>query len=377
MDRLLKLLFCLIILFNLGSVISKNKEKYFTSDYSKRYQSLEYIYNNSQYVSKNPIGWVPDEVINAYAGGAYVKGVSPILIAPDTPPLGRYLIGISTILFNNENIIIPICGLISLVFMYLLGLQILRNKTLALLAVALLSFEPIFLNQFAFVPLLDIMQLAFLLPAFYFFNKGVSKDGRKQFLYFVLASIFLGAFVSTKFFITGITVVAAWYLTLVLRKNKKAIILLTASLPFSLLILLLSYIKAFADDPNLKRFLGIQKWVFLYHKSQLILPFSIWPLILLNKWYVWYGDKPILSDFQWRITWPVIFIGSLITIFLYFTKKISKKPEFEVLAIWTICYLLFFSFGQITSRYLIIYLPILYLITIFGLENFLLKRKHG
>lgn len=371
----LKILFLAIIFLNLTSVVWKNNDKYFIFDYWKRYPSLEYIYKNSQYVTKAPIGWVPDEFVNAYAGGAVIKGLSPILVIADQPPLGKYLIGLSALIFNNENIIILSSGIISLIFLFLIGRQIYFHKILAFLPVVALSFEPLFRNQFQFVPLLDIVQLMFFLPCLYFFNKGLAEKNKKQFFYFCLSSIFLGCFISTKFFITGLTVMIAFYLVLISQRKWKAIIPLITSNIFVLLVLMLSYLKVFLDGEGMKRFFGIQKWIFLYHKSQLILPLTIWPLILFNQWHVWWGDKPILSDPQWQITWPIVFLLSLLTIVLYFLGKMPKKAEFEVFAFWTICYLLFFSFGQITSRYLIIYLPILYLITLFGLENFLLRRK--
>jgi|GEM_PF-987333 len=374
--NIINLLLLFTIIVNIGFMIWQNKDKYINFDYQKRYINLETIYKNSQYVNKNAKDWIPDEIVNSYAGGAYIKGINPILIAPDTPPLGRYLIGASSFLFNNENIIILFCGLLILTFMYLLGVQVLDNKTLSLLAVLLISLEPIFKNQFVYVPLLDIIQLSFLLPSFYFFNKGLRKEGKIQLFLFFLASVFLGFFISTKFFITGITIIFSWYIVLLLNKLKKGLINLTFVLPIAFLILLLSYIRVFSFGYDLKKFLGIQKWVFLYHKSQLILPFSVWPLILFNRWYVWYGDKPIISDFQWRISWPIIFIFSLITIILVLLKKIPRKIEMETLGIWVILYVLFFSFGQITSRYLVIYIPILYIISLYGIKS-LYKMIYG
>lgn len=371
---LIKLVLLLVVIFNIGATIWQNKNKYSTFDYWQRYPDLKYVYENSQYVSKQPIGWIPDEVVLSYAGGAVIKGISPILVLADTPPLGKYLIGLSALVLKNENIIILILGLVSLGFLYLIGQQIYSNKIFALLPLVFLSLEPLFKNQFVYVPLLDIIQLAFLLPSFYFFNQGLRGRGKGQFLNFSLASIFLGAFISTKFFITGLTIISSWYLVILINRHKKAIMSLTLTLTFALFVLMTSYLKVFLDGEGLRRFFGIQKWIFLYHKSQLILPFSIWPLILFNKWYVWFGDRPVISDSQWRITWPVVFVASLVTIIFYFLRKIPKKREFEVLGIWVILYILFFSFGQITARYLVIYIPILYLVAFFGLEKLFIKK---
>lgn len=357
-----------IIIFNVGSVVISQQSKYTSQDYWNRFPGLKQIYLDSQYTNKNPKGWIPDEYVNAYAGGAYMKGVSPILIGADTPPTGRYLIGLSILLFKNEHIIILISACVSLIFLFLLGRQIFFYSVTPYLPIALLSFEPIFKNQLIYTPLLDIIQLMFLSMSFYFFNKALSS--KRNFLLFTITSILWGLFIGTKFFATGITIIAAYYAVLLIHRDKKRIINFTLSIPIGIITYLLSYVQVFFGlGYNLKQFIGIQKWVFLYHKSQLILPFTIWPLILFNKWYVWYGSKPVISDSQWFFTWPILLISSLVTSALYFLKKIKKKKEVEVLIIWVIFYILFFSIGQITTRYLIIYIPILYLITFYLLEN--------
>lgn len=356
------------IIFNIGNIILSQQAKYVASDYWERFPALKQTYLDSQYANKKPKEWIPDEYVNAYAGGAYIKGVSPILVAPDTPPAGRYLIGLSALLFNNEHTIILITAVVSLLFLYLIGKQIFSYSLTPLFPLAFLSFEPIFKNQLIFTPLLDIIQLMFLVISFYFFNKAVS--AKKYFLFFLISSIMWGLFIGTKFFATGITIIAAYYAVLLLHKDKKRIISFSLSIPFGILTYLMSYIQVFFGlGYNIKQFIGIQKWILIYHKSQLILPFTIWPLILFNKWYVWYGNKPVISDSQWFFTWPVILSSSVVTSVLYFFNKLKKRKEVEVLIIWIIFYILFFSIGQVTTRYLVIYIPILYLIMFYLLEN--------
>ena len=161
------------------------------------------------------------------------------------------------------------------------------------------------------------------------------------------------------------------------NKDKENLIKLFITFPVSLFILLLSYARVFAFGYTFSKFLGIQKWVFLYHKSFLILPFSVWPLILFNKWYVWYGNKPVISDAQWFITWPVLTVLSIVTIVLYILRKIPKKKELEVLMSWVLCYMLFLSLGESYSRYFVILIPILYIICVYGLYNVGIKLfKH-
>lgn len=364
-NLLLSILFVLVISFNVTSTVFSLKGKYFSTDYWQRFPALEKTYLSSQYVNKHPAGWIPDEAIQAYAGGAFIRGINPVYVLPDTPPLGKYLIGLSTLFFNNEVAVILLSAILSLFLLYILGLQIFNSRLLALIPPFLLSFEPIFKNQLVYAPLLDIIQLVFLLAAFIAFNKALSS--KKSLLFLLLANIFVGCFISTKFFITGVPIEAAFYLTLLLKKDKKRLLELTLTAPIAVLILLLSYVRVFAFGYTFNKFLGIQKWVFLYHRSQLIFPLSIWPLMLLNKWYVWYGNKPVISDPQWLITWPFVTLMTIATALLGIFKRIKIDENARVIIAWSIFYFALFSFGEITSRYFVILIPVLYVIAVFGI----------
>lgn len=369
---LVRFLLILTIIVNVGNVIFQHKDRY-TYNYWKNFPALQKTFLNSQYVNKHATGFIPDEIAFSYAGGMLIKGTNPVLVVPDAPPLGKYLIGLSTIIFNNDAILVALSGILSLFALYFLGVQILKSKTLGLISPFLLSFEPIFKNQFIYTPLLDLFQMLFLIIGFYFFNKGL--NSKKYLFIFVLASLFLGLFIATKFFITGLIIIAANYIVLFLNKEKDRIIKYTLTLPLAIFILLFSYIRVFAFGYDFHRFLGIQKWVFLYHQSFLILPFSIWPLLLLNKWYVWFGNKPVISDPQWLITWPILTIVSIATIILYLFKKIDHNNNIEVLMAWVIFYLAFFSMGEISSRYFVILIPVLYIISLYGIVSIYQRYK--
>lgn len=343
----------------------ENKEKYLSTDFWARYPQLKTTYYSSQYADPNHTEWISDDVANSFAGGALITGTNPVLVLSDTPPLGKYLIGLSALLFDNENIVVLAAGIGSLIMLYMIGMQIFQSRILALLPPLLVSFESLFRAQFRVVPLYDLFQLFFLLTSFYFFNIAILGK-RRIYGYFALASMVLGCFIATKFFATGITIVLAWY-TIVLRTDKKRILPLTIALPLAIAVLFLSYARIFAFGYDVRSLFGIQKYVFLYHKSQLILPFTIWPLLFLNRWYVWWGSEPFISDIHWSITWPMITTIALGTAVLYVLRKIPTSRPLEVILLWSLFYLLFSSAGQINSRYLIILLPSLYVVSLYGI----------
>ena len=363
-NKILFFIVLAIIILNLGSTVWGQKEKYTSNNYWQKFPQLEKKFLDSQYVNKNP-NWIRDEVAFSYAGGMLITGTNPVLVVPDAPPLGKYMIGLSAVIFNNDSIIVLVSAVLSLILLYFLSFQIFSNRMLSIIPPLFLSFEPIFKNQLIYTPLMDMFQLFFLLCTFYFFNKGLSD--KKNILFFALANLFLGFSMANKFFITGFVVIAAFYSVLFFSRDKKKLINLTISIPLPFIILLLTYIRVFAFDYTINKFLGIQKWVFLYHKSFLILPFSVWPLLLFNKWYVWFGNEPVISDSQWTIAWPIIAIISFVTIALYLFQKIPRNKNIEILMAWSALYLIFLSFGQISSRYFVILIPILYIISLYGL----------
>lgn len=368
------------IVWNAGSVIYQQRDKYLARDYWENYKTLEQKYLDSQYINKKAVNWLRDEVVFSYAGGALIKGTNPVLVIPDAPPFGKYLIGLSILFFNNDSIFTALFGILSLVLLYILSNMILKNRIISLMPVFLYSSETMFKNQFIFTPLMDLFQLVFILAFFILLIRG-DLSSKKTIYYFLAANLFLGFFISTKFFASGLTIVVSASLWFLLHKDLKKLGKYLVTLPVAVLVLLASYSRVFAFGYDLDRFLGIQKWVFLYHQSKVILPFSIWPLLMMNQWHVWFGEKAVITDSQWSVTWPIITILSFLTIILYLTKYLKRQKEVEILMIWSVCYLLFFSVGHIFSRYFIILLPAMYIISIWGLiafgEKLFVKKVSG
>ena len=366
--KIIQVILLLIIIYNFSLVVWQNKDKYLSKNYWQQYPNLKQIYYGSIY--KNKYGtWVHDEILYSYIGGALIKGANPILLNPEVPPLGTYLIGASILIFSNQNVVIAISGAFALFLMYLIGKQIYSSNFIALLPPFFLSFEPIFRNQLVYTPLLDIMQLTFLLSIFYFFNKSISADNYGK--YYLVTIVLLGFFISTKFFGTGIAVVGALIIALLLNFNEKRFMFFLGMIPLSIVILYSTYFRVLIDGYPFHKFLGIQKWIYLYNTGHLTQPFTLWPLLFLNQWHVWFGDKPIITDPQWLITWPIFTTLSLLTIFLYFFIFRTKKKEAEILFLWIVMYLILMSFVQISARYFVILIPILYLVGVYGLLEFI------
>ncbi len=369
---LISFLFIIVIFFNVFSVVFEQKEKYFSSNYQVNYSSLQKTYYASIYKDKHGT-WLPDEILYSYIGGALVKGKSPILLNPEVPPLGTYIIGLSTVVFDNPHVVIVFFALLSLYLMYLVGKQIYPSRLLALIPPLLFSFEPMFKNQLIYTPLLDIIQLTFLLAVFYFLNKALQTKSKFLF-YVVLVNVFLGFFISTKFFGTGMTVVFAILATFFIHREWKRLSIALLTMPISVIILYATYFKVLLDGYPLNRFFGIQKWIFLYNSGHLRKPLSIWPLLFLNKWYISSGKFSVSSDPQWLILWPIITSISLLTVLASVLKRLCRR-EVEPMLIWIIAYLLLMSFVDANARYFVIFMPILYMTALYGIIELVQSKK--
>lgn len=365
-----KLIFSIIfvsLLFRL-LFIAWPLENWLLSGYD--YLSFEKAYLGSQYVTKDSPGIIPDDTVYDYAAGFYLRGGSPILVNPEQPPLGKYFLSLSLLLFNNTKTAIYLFFFFTLFGLFLLSKEIFKNNTLSLLVVLMASFDKNLLNQLKVSPMLDIIQISFIAFSFYFFLKWIENNQPKNLL---LASLSLGCTVAVKFFITAAVVFFSWLVFLILKRKKKQIIpLIFWSGLLTYLILVLSYFRVLMQEPNPLKVLSIQKWIYWYHQNKLTSIGTIWPLIYFNRWQTWWGDYSIIQDPQWWLGLPILFTLSFLTALLYaiFSKRKNPDAKMEIILIWFVSYCLFISLAQASLRYVIPILPFIYLISIRGLTMF-------
>lgn len=377
-----KLLCCLVLIVLFAQplfVLFQVKDTFFSKGYSKIYPLLRSSYYSSQYVQKKNPKIIPDDTFEAFAGGFFLRGGNPILITHDQPPLGRYLIALSIILFDNAKTITIITLVFSGIGIFLISRMVLKNFLLSLIPIAILINEPLFLSKLNYAPLLEPIQLPFIIFSLYFFIKGlVAKNYLK---WFIWTSIMLGFVISTRFFILGGAMLVSMLITLLYSEKRinKKIIMFTICLPISLIILITSYFVTLAPDYNFFKVFGIQKYILYYQKSKFVLLFSFWDLLLFNRWHTWWGSWGISSDPQWIILWPI----SAILTFLYGLANLFRKMSFSIVEIailsWVIIYCAMLSSGYTSTRYFLPLLPFLYILSLSFLVKLyrLIVRKKG
>ena len=367
MSKIALFILLFFILIRPVSLVFQNSQLFFSRNYEKTYPSLKKLYYSSQYVSKKPV-IITDEALEAFAGGAFLKGLNPILIVHDQPPLGRYLIALSILFFDNPNVITLICAVLSTIGIFLITRAVFKNNFLSLIPLGLFMNEPLFLNKITTTPLLEPIQLPFIIFSIYFFIKGVSEKNYKKWL--ILTSIMLGFVMSTRFFILGAFLFASLVCFFVFSKNlKERFFYFILTSPLSILVLVLSYFRFIELGGNPFKVLGIQKYILFYHKSQVGNTLSFWDLILFNKWHTWWGNRSISFDPNWISIWPISTIITAIHLFFALFKKVKVTDAEKIIFLWIIFYSLLLSFGDSSTRYFLPLLPFIYILSL----SFLIK----
>jgi predicted membrane-bound dolichyl-phosphate-mannose-protein mannosyltransferase len=346
-----------IFIAHLGLRIFQYKNEYL-SKYDPGY--WEYRYLNSQWVSVNPIESIGDDGLYAHAGYKYITGADPTLINPEAPPLGKYFIGLSILIFDNQNIFALVAGIGSLLLFYLFNMQMYKDKLLAFLPVFIFSLEPLFYQQLR-APYLDSLFLIFLLLTFLTFMK-------KRFW---LTAIFIGCMAGTKFSTLTIVVAAALCIYVLLKKDKRDSKNFLLSLVIAPIIFLLIYARYFLLGHSLIEFLGVQKYIINFYANGAKAAFGIViPMILTGNWYTWFSGVQRVAE--WNVFWPISFVLSSIAIGMQIMKK--QINPVTMVSIWIVCYLIFLLFTPVTSRYLLLLLPFMYNLNVWVLSKNIFPR---
>lgn len=366
--------FFLVTLIQPASILYKKSETFFSKGYISYYSFLEKLYGQSQYVNKKNPGIIPDQALESFAGGAFLKGINPILIIHDQPPLGRYILSLSISLFDNPNTIMVLLFFLSSLGVFLTARLILQNALLTILPFGIFLNEPLFLNKFYNSPLLEPIQLPFIIFSLYFFIQGIVK--KNYIKWFILTSIMLGFVISIRFFVLGVVLIFSMILYFLIKKQfNKKLVLFLLTLPIAIVILLISYTRTIQLGSSILQIFGIQKYIYYYHKAQLSLPFSFWDLLIFNRWHTWWGTRAITSDSQWIIVWPISAFLTLAFSILGIFKKISVSEPEKIIIIWIIVYSLFLSLGDVSTRYFPPLLPFIYIIATSFLVKIFFKFK--
>ncbi len=351
--------------FNIGFPIIKNLNLFTERFDPKLYEKK---YNDSQYVipqSKHPIS---DEELDSYAGYKYATGLNPILINSDHPPFGKYLIGWSILLTGNNRVISIAFAVGNVMLVALIVFMISGSLLLSSLGVLFISLDSMLIDQIIHSPILDIIQVFFLLlyvAIFLWWQKNPSL--KKS----VTLGIVIGCLSSIKLYFPALVLLGTVFIFLLWTGKTllKTTAVVLSQFIIGAAVYTLTYLRFLLAGNSLRAFFGAQKWIFLFWKNNSVQSSRFIgdasTLMIANRWKVWWGSSPYIQFEHWNILWPVfsIFgIGSalyIIGLYFYFSRhKLKQIPDlapYLFLSFWVIASFLYLNMLPISPRYVMIF----------------------
>lgn len=325
-------------------------------------------YQLSQWVDPESKALIGDEDLYAISGYEYVHGKNPILMNPEVPPLGKYLIGLGIEWFGNQRAAGFLFGIGTLIGLWVWLYQLTKHPLVASVAVWLLGTNSLFVDQFLHSPQLEIFQLAFLLLALGLLAKTLAS---KKIMYAVLAGLAFGAFISIKVFLVHFAIAAGTIGLAILISNTKwkEKFILGSTVGISMLVFFtLTYTQYFMLGGTPRGFLGTQKWIYTFYSGSNIQTSKIMgsylTLIFADRWTFWSEGYPVRSYESWSLIWPIQFTIAVAVAVWVFAKQKVKNVKYPSVWIAMNSFLLTYAallfFIPIYPRYLLIFfLPIM------------------
>jgi predicted membrane-bound dolichyl-phosphate-mannose-protein mannosyltransferase len=276
------------------------------------------LYSNSQYV-KGPLsmGGIGDDGLYAFAEYYYLfQGGDVSSVNFEHPPLGKYLIGLSIFLFQNENLINLFYFAVLLLVTYKLCLKILKNQLVSLIAVFILSIDPLFLDNLIRSQL-DLPLTLFFTLGVYYYLKG---SGNRKNYYF--SNLFMGMAFSTRFF-PFLPVIILYFLILLFIYQKDQMKYFFLSCFLIPIIYLVAHTAFFIYHPSLIEFLQHKKWMLSWFRGSKVIIGNIWKDIFTG--YYFDSTGKVRRNDLWTPVIPIVAVFSLGSIIRQQIIKIERN----------------------------------------------------
>jgi len=311
-----------------------------------------------------------DDELYALAGWLYIHGGNPIDVNFEHPPLAKYLIGLSELLFGNPIAMGIIFSIATLLVLYMASRRSLRVFPFTVLPILILGSDRLYL-KFTYTSMLDIYAVFFTILTVLLLL--ASKDNLKR---LHLAYLALGLALSCKW--TTAFLVPSILIHHAVNREWRHL----KYFPFGLLISFgaytASYAAFFAYGNGLMDFMELQLrmlrfqhfmrfergtpppfWILLNFLGGIEGPAEHRTVTLASNNTLLYGAPSYgLSMIrEWNpLTWPPSFSASLLSLIRHFT---SEKPKGEILFPASfLCSLFIAAYGQVFIWYILPGLPL-------------------
>lgn len=358
--------FCLVIIIFHFLQILYFERSFFINKYDIAYWKDRYEHSQYQLpLSKRIIG---DDGLFAYAGYRLVQGDAPFSINVDKPPAGKYLIGLSILLFKNPAHYALFFGLGSLVILFFIAKKLFKKITSIFFVITALFLDPLFFSQL-WKPWLDITQLFLLLLNILLMS--YIQDRGKRIMFALFAGASLGLFMEIKPPILFPIIFLLEAVFFIYNRFLKGLLFFTSGIILGACV---SYIYYFHLGNGIIDILKLHKFMTsFYLASELQVHIgSIWQALLLGRFPDIATGVPIQIE-EWSLLWPIISVVGISLPLLYIVSK-TFHPILRGISMFVLISLLVYTFIPAYPRYLILIIPFLYLLFTYAVEQLVKNR---
>jgi len=306
-----------------------------------------------------------DPELYALAGWLYIHGVPPSEFNFEHPPLAKFFIGISEVVFHSPTSMNAFFGLATLLVVYLLSIRLFGKTVFALIPVYMLSLEKLFLGA-AQTSTLDIYSAFFISLSVLIFLYTVKNPEL-----FPALSAVIGLGIACKWEVAFI--ILAFITFLLLDRAWIKLGYFMASLPLALLTYTMAYTTYFLSGHSFLEFLALQMSIYKFYSMGAPTrgALTIWQLLLTGVigpetrtiFFIDEKTSEIIKTVTVKglaisrsfnpLTWSI----SVWAVLACFLKTFRENVEYRVLSLWFISFMAPMSFALFLDYHLIGLMP--------------------
>jgi hypothetical protein len=309
--------------------------------------------------------FVSDADVYALAGWLYIHGVPPSEFNFEHPPLAKFFIGISEVLFHSPTSMNALFGLATLIVVYLLSIRLFGKTVFALIPVYMLSLEKLLLSV-AETSTLDIYSAFFISLSVLVFLYAVKNPKL-----FPVLSVAIGLGIACKW--EAAFIIFAFITFLLLDRAWIKLGYFMASLPLALLTYTMAYTTYFFSGHSFLEFIALQISMYEYDLTGFIpnCVLRVWPLLLTGilgpeTRTIFFIDEKAMEIIKIvtvkglaltpsfnPLTWSI----SVLAVLWCFLKTFRVGEECRVLLLWFMSFMGPLSSGLALEYHLIAFMP--------------------
>lgn len=343
----------------------------FTQPYDATY--MRDRFDHSQWRIPQSSTPISDETLYQVAGHDLLTGGQFFDVNPEVPPLGKYLIGLSILIFNNPQVISIPLFILAVYLFYLNTRILLKRKIFVQIATILFLLEPLIFSQIS-LSMLDLPLLICLLAHSWAVMKLIElkkhqlipmtlRNTRVLLPYLTIAGVSLGAFIAIKIGFFAAPILLADALIFLYIRRPAYLLPILLLIPLTYLAVFTPY---FLQGNSFDDFLTAQKWTVHFYLDSKAEPIRGMVFITMLAGFIkgWHEGAQWVRVPEWNILWPIYALAILAMLYklakIYkkiFQRKAEKCQPILYLMTLTILLILACAVVPFFTRYLVLVLP--------------------